>query len=47
VNLVTVTGCRSIDIGVNANLQLVDKFCHLADMLCVDGDADAAVETRI
>ena len=28
-------------------LELVDKFCYLGDMLSVDGDADAAVETRI
>jgi len=27
-------------------LELVDKFCYLGDMLSVDGDADAAVETR-
>jgi len=32
---------------VNANLELVDTFCYLGDMLSVDGDADAAVETRI
>jgi len=38
---------ESIDIGVNANLELVDKFCYLGDMLSVDGDADAAVENRI
>jgi len=25
----------------------VYKFCYLGDMLSVDGDADAAVETRI
>jgi len=25
----------------------VDKFCYLDDMLSVDGDADASVETRI
>jgi len=25
----------------------VDKFCYLDDMLSVDGDTDAAVETRI
>jgi len=25
----------------------VDKVCYLGDMLSVDGDADAAVETRI
>ena len=36
-----------VDIGVNANLELVDKFCYLGDMSSVDGDADAAVETRI
>ena len=34
-------------IGVVANLELVDKFCYLGDMLSVEGDADAAVETRI
>jgi len=44
---VTGTGCTSVDIGVNANLELVDKFCYLGDMLTVDGDADAAVENRI
>jgi len=47
VNPVTSTICSSVDIGVNANLELVDKFCYLSDMLSVDGDADAAVETRI
>ena len=25
----------------------MDKFCYLGDMLSVDGDADAAVETRM
>jgi len=43
---VTGTGCTSADIGVNANLELVDKFCYLGDMLNVDEDADAAVENR-
>jgi len=33
-----------VDIGDNANL---DKFCYFGDMLNVDGDACAAVETRI
>jgi len=47
VNPVTGTGCTSVDIGVNANLELVDKFCYLGEMLSVDVDADAAVETRI
>jgi len=47
VNTITITGCTSVNIGVNANLELVDKFCYLADMVIVDGDADVAVETRI
>jgi len=38
---------KLVDIGVNANLELVDKFCYLGDMLSVDGDADTALETRI
>ena len=28
-------------------MELVDMFCYLGDMLSVDGDAVAAVETRI
>jgi len=36
-----------VDIGAIANLEVVDKFCYLGDMLSVDGDADAAVEARI
>jgi len=47
VNPVTGMGCTSVDIGVNANLELVDKFCYLHDMLNVDRYADAAVATRI
>ena len=35
-----------MDIGARANLEVVDKFCYLGDMLSVDGDADA-VEARI
>jgi len=48
-NLVTSTGRTSVDIGVSANLEIVDKFCYLGDMLSVygDADADAAVEARI
>jgi len=47
-----VTGTRrarrtSVNIGVNANLELVDKFCCLGDTLSVDGNAHAALETRI
>jgi len=45
VNPVTGTVCTRVGIGVNANLELVDKFCYLGDMLSADGDA--AVETRI
>jgi len=37
----------TVDIGGDANLELVDKFCYLGDMLSVDGNADAAVEARI
>ena len=42
---VTGTRCTSVDIGVGANLELVDKFCYSGDILSVDGDADAPVET--
>ena len=44
---VTGTACTSVDIYVNANLELVDKFCYLGDLLSVVGDVDAAVQTRI
>ena len=47
MNPVSGTGCTNVDFGDNANLELVDKFCYLGDMLSVEGDADAAVETRI
>jgi len=40
VNPVIGSGCTSVDIGVNANLELMDKFCCLGDMLSVDGDAE-------
>jgi len=40
-------GCMNQVTGVNASLELVDKFCYLGDMLSMDGDADAAVENRI
>jgi len=46
-NPVTSTGHTSVDIGARANLEVVDKFCYLGDMLSVDGDADAAVKARI
>jgi len=47
INPVTGTGRTSVDIVVNANLEFVDKFCYLGDILSVDGDADAAVENGI
>jgi len=47
LNLVTSTGCTSVDIGVSANLESVNEFCYLGDMLRVDGDADPAVEAKI
>jgi len=46
-NPVISTGRSSVDIGASANLEVVDKFCYIGDMLSVDGDADAAVEARI
>jgi len=46
MNPVTGTGRTSVNIGVNGNLELVDKFC-LGDMLNMDGDVDAAMENRI
>jgi len=46
LSITTGTGCTSVDIGVNANLELVNKVCYLGDMLSGDGDADAAL-TRI
>ena len=47
MNSVTGTRCTSVDIGGDANRELVDKFCYLCETLSVDGDADAAVEIRI
>jgi len=47
MNPVTGKGRTSVDIGGDENLELVDKFCYLVDMLSVDGDDDAAVESRI
>jgi len=39
MNPVTSTGRTSVDIGVNAILELVGKFCYLGGKLSVDGDA--------
>jgi len=46
LNTVTSKGHTSVDNGASANLEVVDKFCYLGDMMSVDGDADAAVEAR-
>jgi len=35
VNPVTGTRCRSVGIGINVNLELVDKFCYLGEMFSV------------
>ena len=35
LNPVTSAGRTSVDIGASANLELVDKFCYLGDMLSV------------
>jgi len=40
MNPVTSTKCTSVDIGGDANLELVGKFCYLGDMLSVDGDGE-------
>ena len=47
LNPVTSAGRTIVDIGASANLELMDKFCNLGDMLSVEGDTDAAVEARI
>ena len=46
-NPVISTGHTDVNIAASANLEVVDKFWCLGDMLSVDGDADAAVEVRI
>jgi len=45
-NPVISTGHTSVDIDASADLEVVDQFCYLGDMLSVNGDADAAVEAR-
>jgi len=44
LNHLTSKSSTRVDIGVSANLELVDKFCYLGDMLSADGDGDAAME---
>ena len=47
LNPVTSTSHTSVYIGASANLELLDKFCYLGDMISVAGNADAAVKARI
>ena len=47
LNPVISRGRTSVDIGASANLEVVDKFCYLGDMLSADGATDAAVDARI
>jgi len=42
-NHVMSTIRSNVDIGASANLEAVDKFCYLGDIMSVDGDPDAAV----
>jgi len=46
-NPVISTSRSNVAIGASANLEVLDNFCYLGDMLSVDGDADAAMEARI
>ena len=36
-----------MDIGSGVDIEKVDKFCYLGDMLAAEGGADAAVVTRV
>ena len=47
INMHTRGNEYTLLFGAGANLEVVDKFCYLGEMLSVDGDADAAVEARI
>jgi len=47
LNPVTSTGRTGVHIGASANLELVDKFCYLGDVMSLCEDADAAMEARV
>jgi len=47
LNPVTSACCTSVDIGANANLELVYMFCYLGNILSVDGDAYARVRSSM
>ena len=46
LNTITSTGRTTVDIDASANLELMDKFCDLGDLMSIDGDVDATVEAR-
>jgi len=43
-NPVTSTSHTSVDIGASANLESVDKFCYVGDMVSVDGDLEMLMQ---
>ena len=43
-NPVISTGHTSVDFGASANLEVVDKFCYLGDMLSVDGELEMLMQ---
>ena len=47
LNPVTSTARPCVDIGASSNLELVNMFCYLGDLLSVDKDADGAVVARV
>jgi len=47
VEVVWVWWPVGVNVGASADLELVDGFCYLGDMLSVDGDGDVAVEVGI
>jgi len=41
---VTGAGHSVVDIGASADLELVDEFCYLGDMLCGNGEMEMLVQ---
>jgi len=44
LNPVISTGHISVDIGASTNLEVVDKFCYVGDMLSVDGELEMLMQ---
>ena len=42
----TGIGCTNVDNGVKANLELMDKFCYLGDMLSVHKPTNVLTQGR-